>query len=129
MRPLDFPNAVSRRRFDPRESGMGLLIDELRTCCRTPQGHDLLSDSSDRSLFEADENAVRTRLRETTEARVLLDREAIPPLGGCADLGISLTHAEKGGVLEPAQLMDVRRTLEAIHATLGVRDQIRPRLA
>lgn len=94
------------------------LIEELRACCRTPQGRDLLSDSSDRSIFEADEGAVRTRLRETTEARVLLDREAIPPLGGCADLGISLTHAEKGGVLEPAQLMDVRTTLEAMHATL-----------
>jgi DNA mismatch repair protein MutS2 len=95
-----------------------LLVDELRSGCRTPQGRDLLSDSSDRSLFEADENAVRTRLRETTEARGLLDREAIPPLGGCADLEVSLTHAEKGGVLEPAQLMDVRRTLEAMHATL-----------
>lgn len=102
-----------------------ILIDELRTCCRTPQGRDLLCESSDRSPFEADERDVRTRLRETTEARVLLDREAIPPLGGCADLGIGLAHAERGGVLEPAQLMDVRTTLDAIHATLRFFDHQR----
>ncbi len=95
----------------------GLLVEALRMGCRTPQGRDLLSESADHSLFEADESAVRTRLRETTEARVLLDREAIPPLGGCADLGMGLAHAEKGGVLEPAQLMDVHRTLEAMHGT------------
>jgi DNA mismatch repair protein MutS2 len=94
------------------------LIDELRTCCRTPQGRARLSESSGESVFAADERDVRARLRETTEARDLLDRAAIAPLGGCADLAASLSHAEKGGVLEPAQLIDVRTTLEAIHATL-----------
>lgn len=94
------------------------LIEELRTCCRTPQGRKQLSESSDEAIFASNENDVRARLRETTEARNLLDRDAIAPLGGCADLTTSLAHAEKGGVLEPAQLIDVRTTLEAIHATL-----------
>jgi DNA mismatch repair protein MutS2 len=94
------------------------LIDELRTGCRTPQGRMLLSESCDESLFAADESAVRERLRETTEARNLLDRDLIPPLAGCADLTASLTHAAKGGVLEPTQLIEVRSTLEAMHATL-----------
>jgi DNA mismatch repair protein MutS2 len=93
------------------------LIDELRTCCRTPQGHLLLAGSETEALFGADENEVRTHLRETTEARSLIDRDAIPPLGGCADLKASLAHALRGGVLEPDQLMDVRATLEAMHAT------------
>ena len=93
------------------------LIDELRTCCRTPQAHLLLSGSATETLFGADENEVRTHLRETTEARSLIDRDAIPPLGGCADLKASLAHALRGFVLEPEQLMDVRTTLEAMHAT------------
>ena len=101
------------------------LIDELRTCCRTPQGRRLLSESSDESVFAADEGDVRTRLRETTEARSLLDRDAITPLAGCADLMASLAHAEKGGVLEPAQLIDVRTTLDAMHATLRFFDHHR----
>jgi len=94
------------------------LIEELRACCRTPQGRKQLSESSDEAIFALNENDVRARLCETTEARNLLDRDAIAPLGGCADLTTSLAHAEKGGVLEPAQLIDVRTTLEAIHATL-----------
>jgi DNA mismatch repair protein MutS2 len=99
------------------------LIDELRTCCRTPLGRVLLSESCDESLFAEDESAVRQRLRETTEARNLLDRDLIPPLSGCADLMASLTHAEKGFVLEPSQLIEVRTTLEAIHATLHFFDR------
>ena len=93
------------------------LIEDLRTCCRTPQGRGLVSESSGESVFAVNEIDVHTRLRETTEARSLLDRELIPPLGGCADLMVSLAHAEKGGVLEPAQLAEVRTTLEAMHAT------------
>ncbi|HIF93341.1 MAG TPA: hypothetical protein EYQ60_09490 [Myxococcales bacterium] len=93
------------------------LIDDLRACCRTPLGRRRLEEAFDRRIFQPDEASVRTRLRETTEARWLLDREAIVPLGGCADLETSLTHAERGGVLEPSQLIDVRTTLEAMHAT------------
>ena len=116
--------------FDVAESTLGSLewarlIDDLRTCCRTPQGRLLLSESSDESLFEADESDVRIRLCETTEARILLDRDAIAPLAGCADLTASLAHAEKGGVLEPTQLIDVRSTLEAMHATLRFFDHHR----
>ena len=94
------------------------LIDDLRACCRTPLGHRRLEEAFDRRVFEPDEAGVRTRLRETTEARWLLDRETHVPLGGCADLETSLAHAERGGVLEPSQLIDVRTTLEAMHATV-----------
>jgi len=116
--------------FDVAESTLeslewARLIDELRTYCRTPQGRTLLSEACDESLFAVDESAVRERLRETTEARNLLDRDLIPPLGGCTDLMESLGHAEKGGVLEPIQLIEVRTTLEAIHATLDFFDHHR----
>lgn len=107
------------------------LIDDLRTCCRTPQGRLLLSEANRKNIFEADEGGVRARLGETTEARLLLDRGALAPLGGCVDLVAGLRDAEKGGVLEPVQLIDVRTTLEAIHSTIDFfahhRDQT-PRL-
>lgn len=93
------------------------LIDELRTCCRTPQARTLLTGASDSHVFAQSEADVRTRLRETTEARWLLDHDAGVPLWGCADLAASLAHAERGGVLEPAALIDVRITLETMHAT------------
>lgn len=93
------------------------VTDALRACCRTPQGRLLLEDKSGEAIFETRDEAARTRMRETTEARQLLDHDAMPPLGGCADLAASLAHAEKGGILEPVSLLDVRATLEAIHAT------------
>jgi len=108
------------------------ITDDLRTCCRTPLGASLLSSSSGQGLFERSEEAVRARLGETSEARALLDQAAMPPLGGCADIVSALVQAEKGGVLEAAQLIDVRRTLEAMHATRKFFDSRRegsPRLS
>ena len=93
------------------------VTDALRTCCRTPLGAGLLSASGATGLFEASQEGARTRLLETSEARALIDREAMPPLGGCADLASALSLAEKGGVLEGAWLIDVGCTLEAMHAT------------
>ena len=93
------------------------VTDVLRDCCRTPQGRLLLVENSTTALFETRDEAARTRMQETTEARQLLDHDAMPPLGGCADLAQSLAHADKGGILEVVALLDVRTTLEAIHAT------------
>ncbi|MFK7896951.1 MAG: endonuclease MutS2 [Myxococcota bacterium] len=110
------------------------LVELLRACCRTPQGRASLAEAQsgdrsggdkagerpaqgDRSLFEASAAAARTRMKETTEARGLLDHDAMPPLGGCASIEADLSHAEKGGVLEAASLLDIRATLEALHAT------------
>jgi len=101
------------------------VTDALRTCCRTPLGALLFSKSSKHSLFEGSEDEARTRLAETSEARALIDQDAIPPLGGCADIASALVQAEKGGVLEAAQLIDVRRTLEAMHSTLDFIDRRR----
>ncbi|MFP6655235.1 MAG: hypothetical protein VCB25_06385, partial [Myxococcota bacterium] len=88
-----------------------------RANCRTPQGRERLASPLSRRIFEDDESAVRTRLRETTEARRLFDHDAIAPLSGCCELATSLSHAERGGVLETFQLNEIRTTLEAMHAT------------
>jgi len=109
------------------------VIDELRGVCRSPQGRlRLETTGDDGGLFESSEAGVRARLRETSEARRLLDRDERPPLGGCADLRSALTHAIRGGVLEPTQLLDVRATLAALHATrrfFEQRSELAPTLA
>jgi DNA mismatch repair protein MutS2 len=92
------------------------VVEALRTDCRTPQAGLRLEGADSTGLFESEEQDVRKRLRETSEARALLDREALPPFGGCADLREALAYATRGGGLEPTQLIDVRTTLEAIHA-------------
>lgn len=57
---------------------------------------------------------VRERLAETSEARSLLEVGEPPPLHGVADLRRGLSRARMGGVLSPGQLLDVRKSLEAI---------------
>ncbi|MBW2499148.1 MAG: Smr/MutS family protein [Deltaproteobacteria bacterium] len=93
------------------------VVDALRTFCRTPLGRLRLAEGSEGALFEDEGSSVLARLRETSEARTLLDHDAAPPLGGCADLAASLRHSAKGGVLEPTALLEIRQTIEAVHAT------------
>lgn len=107
------------------------VTDRLRAACRTPLGPRRLADADAAALFAPSEEAVRTRLAETSEARQLVDAELWPPIGGAADLDAVLARAAKGGVLEAAELQGVRRTLEALHATLRFFDRRReeaPRL-
>jgi len=99
------------------------LVDELRACCRTPQGRVGLDPATPDSAFCVEEATVRTRLCETSEARSLLDVGAMAPISPCADLSVSLAHAARGGVLEPASLLDVGKTLEAIHSTMRFFEQ------
>lgn len=101
------------------------ITDALRIACRTPVGTRLLAESSAHALFEQTEEGARARLQETSEARALLDEDEVPPMGGCADVRAALARAEKGGVLEAAELAEVRRTLEALHATLRFFDRRR----
>ncbi|MBB85287.1 MAG: hypothetical protein CL931_15875 [Deltaproteobacteria bacterium] len=101
------------------------ITDALHIACRTPIGARMLAESSARDLFEASEAGARARLDETSEARSLLDADEPPPLGGCVDVRPAIGRAEKGGVLEAAELADVRQTLEALHATLRFFDRRR----
>ncbi len=92
------------------------ITDALRTCCRTPLGAHQIAGRA-HPLFASSEAEVRLRLRETSEARELLDQGSEPPLGGCADLESSLGRVERGGVIEATELLDVQRTLETLAAT------------
>ena len=83
----------------------------LRAECRIPQ-QPIGNSSADfaESLAE-----VRSRLAETSEARVLLDSDRVAPLSGVAELQPAFLHAGKSGTLVPQQLLEVRSTLVALH--------------
>jgi len=68
-------------------------------------------------LFAQSLEAVLALLRETSEARLLLDQGQTPPVGGLGDLEPTLRRLGKGGVLGPRELLDLRATLSALHAT------------
>ncbi len=117
------------------------VVELLRKQCRTAQGQTWLAEAEKNlavenstvtapatsatsfrpmtpaHLFEPTLQGLRARLRETDEARSLLDAEQAPPLGATADLNSALSRAEKGGVLEVGQILEVRTTLEILRQT------------
>jgi DNA mismatch repair protein MutS2 len=115
MMDLQMPFRVSTSTLESLE--WARIADELRSSCRSPQGRLRLSGAAPDALFETNEIDVRQRLSETSEARGLIDQGMLPPLGGCSDLDAPLSLATKGGVVESIVLLDVRGTLEALHAT------------
>jgi len=122
------PQARARLRADPMpesSSATGNSRESLASERPTPEG-------GDTSLFEDDESDLRERQAETTEARLLLNANELPPLDGAAELEGAFQRAQKGGVLEPQQLLAVRSTVAVVHDTaryLGSRADQAPRLA
>jgi DNA mismatch repair protein MutS2 len=125
------------------------VVARLAEACRTARARSALlavtratgaEDSGDTpspdatSFFATSLDAVRARLRETDEARALLDAGDPPPIGATPDIAPLLARAEKGALLEPAELLDVRgvvETLEAVtrHLTSPERAERAPGLA
>jgi len=65
---------------------------------------------------------IRWRLETTSEARTLLDAKPNTTLGGAHDVRPLVTAAQRGAVLPPSELLDVRDTLVAarsLHRTLS----------
>ncbi len=56
---------------------------------------------------------VQSRLDETTEARHLLSLQADLTIGGARDVRAAVESTERGAVLEPHQILDVKNTLIA----------------
>jgi len=75
---------------------------------------------------------IHRRLEATSEARMLLDDKPSTTLGGAHDIRPLVTVTQRGAVLPPAELLDVRDTLVAarnLHRTLTrLKDQF-PHLA
>lgn len=61
----------------------------------------------------SDLSAARKRLAETGEARLLIEAAPNTTIGGARDVREALDLAQRGGVLTPADLLDVKATLIA----------------
>lgn len=75
---------------------------------------------------------IRWRLETTSEARALLDIERSATIGGAHDVRPQVRTAQRGKILPPHELLDVRDTLVAahnLHRTLIKREGQFPRLA
>ena len=57
------------------------------------------------------------------EARFLSQQQFSLPLGGVTDLRTAVGHAEKGGILEPRQLIDAAQLLFAFARTREALDE------
>ncbi|HLN63121.1 MAG TPA: endonuclease MutS2 [Symbiobacteriaceae bacterium] len=78
----------------------------LEARCATAMGKELAEGlTPSREFLE-----VQHRQQETTEARRLYMAGGSIPLGGIHDLRISLQRAQRGGMLEPVELLDVADT-------------------
>ena len=60
------------------------------------------------------ENELRKELRDTTNARILIEKLGTPPLQNISEMKEVLVSAEKGECLTPYQLERVERVLAAI---------------
>jgi len=75
---------------------------------------------------------VRERLETTTEARALLEAHPQTSLGGARDVRPQVEAARRGAVLSPADLLDIRGTLQAARALQNMLTRLArqfPRLA
>lgn len=67
----------------------------------------------DASLFFS-ENELRKQLKDTTDARILMEKSGMPPLQNISEIKDILLIAEKGDCLTPYQLERVEKVLVAI---------------
>src|SRR5687767_3697885 len=83
------------------------LVEHLASSCRTARG-----TRAARALDfpEALEDAV-ARIARVSEARLLYELESPPPFGGIHDVDTPLERAEKGGVLDAAELIAIAETV------------------
>lgn len=72
------------------------------------------SDLMEPSVFAPTRGEVEARLRETDEARALLDADEPPPIGATPDVTLLLGRASKGSHLDTGELLDVRSAVETM---------------
>lgn len=79
------------------------IKDELMSCTQSGLGKRLV----ERMEPLDDSKAIEHAMLETTEARKLLDQGSHVPLAGLADVTELLGKVERGGVLQPTELLQV----------------------
>ena len=66
----------------------------------------------------ADAQTVRTRLGETTAAKKMMVLRSSPPFSGVKDIRIAVSRADKSGMLNTRELLDVAALLRAAASTV-----------
>lgn len=79
------------------------LKEIVKTFCASGLGKNLL----DKLQPSSNSKVVKNRLKETTEARKLLDAENHIPLIGISNVGSIIEKLDKGMILEPTDLMTI----------------------
>jgi len=87
--------------------GWQQLLEALARRCHTERG---AADARELELCEELEVA-RVRLAQVSELRGLSDRSAPPPFGGIQDVRTAVARVDKGGDLEPFELIAVGESL------------------
>ena len=104
------------------------IVDRLAAATATPQGAELASAL----VPSGDPDEVARRQRLTAESIALLDEAAEPELTGAVDSLPAAERAARGGVLAPADLSSVARTVDvglAARRALATARELAPLLA
>jgi|LFRM01.1.fsa_nt_gb DNA mismatch repair protein MutS2 len=83
------------------------ILDKLKLFCASSLGQDLV----DKMDFLRERQIIEARLEETTEAVNALKIYSDIPLGGLRDIRDAVSRVNRGGVLEPEDLLAVSDTL------------------
>ena len=81
--------------------GWGQLLEQLAKRCHTNRGAD---EARALPFLDAVDDA-RERVARVSEMRRLRDDDEAPPFGGIQDVRTEVARAEKGGDLEPPELI------------------------
>lgn len=102
------PKSLAKLEFDK-------ILSMLQDCCTSTYGQEQVSElKPSTNLAE-----ILAWQRETSEAKDLLRREPQVPLRGIREIRSAVWKAKMGGVLEPAELLDVASTVMAIRQLRG----------
>ncbi len=83
------------------------ILNELKNHAETNIGKDIIG----RLKPASDISYIKTRLKEVTAGRVLIEQYSKPPFGGISDLREILKKAGKGVVLSTKEITQVRRAI------------------
>ncbi|RKH26114.1 endonuclease MutS2 [Corallococcus praedator] len=113
---------ISQRTLE--DLGFSEVLRALTQRCRTEPGRERVLARP----FHDTEAEVTEALALVEEARFLSQQQFSLPLGGVTDLRTAVGHAEKGGILEPRQLIDAAQLLFAFARTREALDERREKV-
>lgn len=120
MKPITVQ--ISQRTLE--DLGFSEVLRALTQRCRTEPGRERVLARP----FHDTEEEVTEALALVDEARFLSQQQFSLPLGGATDLRTAVGHAEKGGILEPRQLIDAAQLLFAFARTREALDERREKV-